>query len=435
MKDTQNTTGIDILYRVKYLLQSGAHADALTLAKSMLASMPPDEAVGMRQLIAAISIVYGDATDAPLLNEAPDTEMVLSLRAAAAIKRGDLDAASSVCDHALKMNPDSMGVKNLIKWGMGFSNMSNSGAFSGFKKSDADKIAALREAINCRPALELMRAGKLKDAYVSLKRHPSDGGYVGFGRKIPEWKGSAVRRLLLTSCGGIGDILQFARYINTARERCEHLTIAVPSKMVGLFTKNFTCAEVVSTEFALAALQAADAAAHIDLLICPLQMLGYNNIPYLTAEPTLLPKGRMQVGLCWQSSANGERMGRSASIDDFLPFAELCGVDWHSLVPGIGASWMQIYHPSDYEATARLVAALDLIITVDTGVAHLSGAMGKPTWILLPMNPCWRWETHPTKSNWYPSATLYRRQHGQPWVSLVRKASMDLQRILRVGAQ
>lgn len=426
---TQNATDIDILYRVKHLLQSGNFSGALSLAKSAIPALPAAEAEVMRELIAAISIVLGDASDAPMLDEVTNSARVLELRALAAIRRGDLDAAASACSQTLKISPDSISTRRIIKMGKNFANAAGSNAFSSFVDNPEDRQRAIRDAIKAMPALELLRAGKFKEGFTQiLKQSESDPDYFFFfDRSVQAWKGNPVCHLLVVSYGGIGDILQYARYINAARERCDRLTVAVPAKMVSLFSNNFKCIDVVSIEFMAPALQTADAAMQLDLLPPLLQMFNYGNTPYLTADPLFHhKKGRKQVGLCWKSSANGELAGRTASINDFSPLAELEGIDWHSLVPRAGADWMQIYHPTDYEATARLVSSLDLIITVDTGVAHLSGAMGKPTWILLPVKPCWRWGTHPTKSAWYPTATLYRRQPDQPWISLVRKAAADL---------
>lgn len=81
----------------------------------------------------------------------------------------------------------------------------------------------------------------------------------------------------------------------------------------------------------------------------------------------------------------------------------------------------------DFADTAALIANLDLVITVDTSVAHLAGALGKPTWVLLPTNPDWRWLTDRPDSPWYPTMRLFRQQSPGDWETVLRrvKAALD----------
>jgi ADP-heptose:LPS heptosyltransferase len=80
----------------------------------------------------------------------------------------------------------------------------------------------------------------------------------------------------------------------------------------------------------------------------------------------------------------------------------------------------------DYAETAALIANLDLVISVDTSVAHLAAALGRPTWIMLPYAPDWRWMLHRTNSPWYPSVTLYRQPSPGDWSSVIARVASDL---------
>jgi ADP-heptose:LPS heptosyltransferase len=78
------------------------------------------------------------------------------------------------------------------------------------------------------------------------------------------------------------------------------------------------------------------------------------------------------------------------------------------------------------EATAALVAACDLVITVDTMIAHLAGAMGRPTWLLLKAQPDWRWPTHGHQTPWYPTLHLYHQPRAHDWATVIAQVARDL---------
>lgn len=80
----------------------------------------------------------------------------------------------------------------------------------------------------------------------------------------------------------------------------------------------------------------------------------------------------------------------------------------------------------DFADTARLVSALDLVITVDTAVAHLAGAMGRPVWVLLPQVPDWRWMVADNRSPWYPTMRLYRKEQAGRWDAVINRIAGDL---------
>lgn len=351
---------IQILERVKGLLQRGDFVGALSMAEGSVATLHADEQGDLRRVIKAITLVSG-------LRSSFDD-----------LHSGRLDV--------------------------------------GFAK--------ILEAHTRHPR------GCIVRGIASTSPIGESNNREAFGRAVPLWDGQTVGRLLIFCDGGIGDILQFARYVNAARQKCEHLTVAAPSPLLGFLSKNLSADELIPYDRVDAdfpdTFREADAHASIYIIPGALKISDYGAVPYLSAEPAFVPPlGRKQVGLCWSCSPEGQRDGRAAKLSDFAAFADLEDIDFHSLVPGHGADWMQIYNPVDYESTARVVASLDIVITVDTGIAHLSGGMGKPTWIMT-VSDEWRWETHPTDSKWYPTATLYRKQPGESWAALVQKAIHNL---------
>ncbi len=160
-------------------------------------------------------------------------------------------------------------------------------------------------------------------------------------------------------------------------------------------------------------------------------------LPYLSAEPARmarwaarLPQGRLRVGLAWKGNPNFENDAERSlpSLDTLAPLGALAGIDWISLQKGAGEADALTPPPGldllalgselhDFADTAAVIAQLDLVISVDTAVAHLTGALGKPCWLLLPgYRADWRWLTGRTDSPWYPGTLrLFRQARGGNW--------------------
>jgi hypothetical protein len=145
---------------------------------------------------------------------------------------------------------------------------------------------------------------------------------------------------------------------------------------------------------------------------------------------------RKKVGLVWAgSAANDEDAVRTMSLAMFEPLARCEGVRFFSLQKGERAQeprpegfeivdWTDELH--DFSDTAGLVANLDLVITVDSAVAHLAGAMGKPVWILIPSSPDWRWMAGREDSPWYRSARLFRQTTRGDWTVVMERVAAAL---------
>jgi hypothetical protein len=147
--------------------------------------------------------------------------------------------------------------------------------------------------------------------------------------------------------------------------------------------------------------------------------------------------GRPHVGLVWSGDARHTRDHlRSIPAALFLTLAGAPGINFHSLQhevravdlpaltarPAIGR---EVEKASDLADTAALIARLDLVITVDTAIAHLAGAMGKPVWVLLHVAPDWRWLTERTDSPWYPTARLFRVTPAE-WLVVERSGAAEV---------
>ena len=178
-------------------------------------------------------------------------------------------------------------------------------------------------------------------------------------------------------------------------------------------------------------------------------------VPYLRAPPAAAARwrerlqawdGRARIGLAWSGSATQvNNRNRAMPLSLLLPIAEQPGVQCFSLQKDDAGAWSDVQPSSDrlvdltpgwtsFAESAAMLEQLDLVITVDSAVAHLAGALGKPVWLLLPPNADWRWLLERADSPWYPSARLFRRAIGEPREAQVARVRLALAQWLAARA-
>jgi hypothetical protein len=152
----------------------------------------------------------------------------------------------------------------------------------------------------------------------------------------------------------------------------------------------------------------------------------------------LIPPGARRVGIVWAGRAtHNNDANRSTTLTELGPIAELEGIALVSLQKGRGQAAIAAYFGrapllnagamvADFCDTMAAIETLDLVLTVDTAVAHLAGAMRKPVWIMLPYAPDWRWLLDRDDSPWYPTARLFRQPRAGDWRSVVRRVADGL---------
>lgn len=170
-------------------------------------------------------------------------------------------------------------------------------------------------------------------------------------------------------------------------------------------------------------------------------------VPYLTvptgpAHPTLSAAPGLKVGMVWAGSPTfrGDRK-RSIDLSVFEPLSSVEGVSWFSLQMGPASTQLQHFtRPAlldmspiigDWVDTAQLVQQLDLVLSVDTAVAHLAGALGKPCWVLVSENADWRWLLGRDDSPWYPTVRLFRQEQADAWEPVVGRVAVQLAELVR----
>jgi Flp pilus assembly protein TadD len=245
----------------------------------------------------------------------------------------------------------------------------------------------------------------------------------------PRWDGEPMpgKTLLIHWEQGFGDTIQFSRYIAEAIEGSQaNVIMEMQKQLVRLIQRTFPDIPVYCVGDELPAFDA-----HISTASLPSRIAGFGaDVPYIYAERNPRTGNRFRVGLCWAGSTQQlNDYNRSAAFDILKPILDVPNIDWLSLQVGERAHEcgdMPRIDPKDFADTADAIAGLDLVITVDTSVAHLTGAIGKPVWIMIPPTPDWRYPRTGNATPWYPTAKLYRQPARQVWEPVVEAIAHDL---------
>ena len=263
----------------------------------------------------------------------------------------------------------------------------------------------------------------------------------------PQWRGEEIAglRIFLYAEQGLGDTMQFARYVRMLADLGAEVILEVQPTVFNVLRSLDGAAQVIAQGAPLP-----DFDLHCPLMSLPSILhprLGHPqaDVPYVSAheETARLWFDRMRgsnpcVGLVWSGNPKHARDRlRSIPLARFEDLLHLPDITFYSLQKGPAAAQVNEVaagHPSDRPraGVARLhgyfgvIANLDLVITVDTAVAHLAGAMGKPVWIFLPRAADWRWLKDRTDSPWYPSARLFRQGPSGGWDEVLEQVHQEL---------
>lgn len=307
-------------------------------------------------------------------------------------------------------------------------------------------------------ALVLLRAGRFAEGWQEYEwRFQRSNWQKAYPYRLPgkRWDGSQFPgKTLLVHCEqGLGDTLQFARYLPLVKRRGGTVIFETQEALCSLFQAFPPVDEVVALSGDAPTSRPYDF--HISLLSLPrifattLETIP-SDTPYVFADAqktgqwnSRLAPDRLRVGIVWAGSVWHVRdSSRSCGLEPFLRLAEIPGVQLVGLQKGPGAlAALELpeHIPlvnydeelQDFSDTAALVSALDLVISVDTAVAHLAGAMGKPVWVLLPTVADWRWLLGRDDSPWYPTLRLFRQNRNEEWAVVFSRVATELRRMAR----
>ncbi len=398
----------------------------------------------LRQAEAAIAAYREAARLRPALSDIHNN-LALALRGA-----GRLEDAEAALREALRREPGEAGI-----------NLNLSGVLKELGRF-ADAETCARASLRADPTnplhrynlgLLLLLLGRFEEGW-GLYQARSQTPAVSFPTFLqPRWQGEplAGRTLLVHPEQGLGDAIQFCRYLPILRARAGSGPIifqVAPQLLTLLATLGGDHTIVAAGE----QLPPPD-------LVCPLMslpgLLGTTvetvpaAVPYLAADPGRVEAWRQhignqgyKVGIAWQGNpASQAELGRSIPLPEFCPLANVPGVRLISLQKYAGSEQLARLPPDclverlgdgfdsgpdAFLDTAAVMAGLDLVIASDSAVAHLAGAMGRPVWVILQHVPDWRWMIGRTDCPWYPTMRLYRQSRRGDWAEVFARVAGDL---------
>ncbi|MHC4624753.1 MAG: tetratricopeptide repeat protein, partial [Planctomycetota bacterium] len=270
----------------------------------------------------------------------------------------------------------------------------------------------------------------------------------------PQWDGSsfAGNRLLVHYEQGLGDTIQFVRYLPAVKARGGTVILEVRKPLIDLLRRFPGVDELV--EASLDMKPAMEFDLHVSLMDLP-GLLGTTldnvpaGVPYLYADSAKAGYWReklsgpdFKVGIVWSGSSMYERNHvRSCRLEYFASLAAVEGIKLYGLQKDGPASQLEelaaqipvtnlAEHLHDFSDTAAVIENLDLIVSVDTSVPHLAGAMGKPVWVLICSTPAWQWMLDRQDSPWYPTMRLFRQKESGDWQGVFRDVVEQLKILL-----
>ncbi len=395
--------------------------EAIAICKSVL-DREPDE-IPAHGIIANANIQSARLTEAEAglrtalqTLESPDLHQNLAV---CLVRQGRVDEAIAEADAALRMNPQSPELQ--------------------YSKS-----------------LLLHFAGRLEESWPLFESRWKLGTMDSWRHLTdkPIWDGSPLngKRILLYAEQGLGDTIQYARYATLVAERGGRVTLEVQPALRELMKTLPGVDRVIARS---------EAVGEFDTL-CPLLSLPGvfktslqtipATVPYLHADPQKLGRWRsiippepekLKIGLVWVGGPLlREDHLRSAPLSAFAPLAAVPNTRFYSLQKGPAAA--QASHPpagmelvnldpliGDFSDTAAAIAHLDLIISVDTSVVHLAGAMARPTWALILRNTCHTWLLDRETTPWYPTLRLFRQTTLGQWPGVIGQVVEELLKLRR----
>ncbi|KVN21083.1 MULTISPECIES: tetratricopeptide repeat protein [unclassified Burkholderia] len=484
---------VDAIFNSSIALdQLGRHDDALARCERALAIEPRHaHALANRGNAASHLGRHGDAVDsyARALDVEPDSVGVLCNYASALMRVDRHRDAHRACDRALALAPHDPHASltrarvrlETHRYDEALDDLTRAIAVAPREKlahfHRGNALRALRrheearqayaDAIDidpdyapahCMRAFLCLSIGDFEAGWAEYEWRWRDSQLDGSRRDFaqPRWtRGMPLdgRTILLYHEQGLGDTLQFCRYVPRVKALGARVVVEAPVELKTLFATLDGVDALVARGEPLPPFDL-----HCPLLSLPLELRTDlssipADVPYLRADPVRVERwrmrlgasGRPRVGLVWSGNPlHVNDRNRSMTLADLLPLLD-DRYEWVSLQkvmrdddrPALDASPVRFVGDelADFADTAALVEAMDAVISVDTSVAHLAGALGRPLAVMLPHTPDFRWLLDRDDSPWYPGARLFRQPEGGEWASVVERVRGALPALVAAGAR
>jgi Flp pilus assembly protein TadD len=354
---------------------------------------------------------------------------------------GELEAANTAFQKTVALNPRDAACWNNL--GKNFKQLNQlAAAIDAYDRALA--ISPGMEIARHGRAIVLLTAGRLAEGFREYESRWSKIKPRQFAQ--PRWHGEPIagKTVFIHAEQGFGDAIHFARFVPLVRERAARVILECRPELKSLFIFS-GCADAV--------IAYGEPIPPFDVFTSIISLPGIlditretipGQVPYLKAPPgDPLPPGRvgnLKVGIVWAgSSTHSDDASRSLPLELFAPILQTPGISFYSLqlpVPKRDRAFLNSQPEivdlpprlKDFLATASLVSQLDLIITVDTSVAHLAGALAKPVWTLVQFDPDWRWFLDRPDTPWYPTMRLFRQPQRHQWPPVVAQVAEELRR-------
>jgi tetratricopeptide (TPR) repeat protein len=379
----------------------------------------------------------------------PTNAAAHSLRATCLLDLQRRQEALASCDRAITLHPgliDAHNTRGLALTGL----QRYAEADASFDRAIALQPDAMEPYFN--KGVRCLQIGDFEQGWELYERRPVARRFnEAVGR--PRWDGRediAGKRILIYSEQGLGDTLQFCRYAKLFEARGAKVILCVQESLCTLLNSLSPEIRVVSSQAPLP-----DYDLHCPLLSLPRAFATRldsipADVPYLSADSARVASWRKRlgthgrlIGIRWQGSTGRADVGRSFPLRHFQVIADIADVRLISLQKGPGSEQLlerttdlrvedlgADFEPGGRDAfldVAAVMECLELIITSDTSIAHLAGALGRPTWLALKKVPDWRWMLEREDSPWYPSMRVFRQEQDGEWRTLFERMRDQLE--------
>lgn len=384
------------------------------------------------------------------------TDVVVALNYGSALQRtGNFEEANKVYREALKISPPDHKASLYHLLGISYRSLSQHDKAIEFYEKAIKETG--KPSIKKDRAMALLASGKLYDGLKAFEcrrelaeeRLKQNGGKLVAQQKLPSgvvhWKGEDLtgKSIVVYHEEGSGDFIMFSRFIPLLRERgVSKILLTGPTPdLLDLVSDNIKVEGIVPLEGPF------ESDYVIGSMSLPwrlgLDYVDVNGKPYMKAAPANIPlRGKLNIGLVWRGNPEyGMDAHRSMEFSEFCPLFDLPGAAFYSLQVGGASNEVTKLgfegfvadlgsRAKSWRETAKMIMALDVVVTVDTAVAHLAGALGKPVIIMITRASDWRWNRESEHTVWYDSMRVIRQDRQDEWRPCILRVREKLEAML-----